>query len=182
MAVICTGKALHACRLRVNEKFSRLASCMHFFGLQDMLHCNIRQNETVIEESGGSATAFPFVWGQTKMEDLEEAWQRLDIILAADVIYHRELFDPLLSALSDLGEYEGHLITFSESKAGLYNRHSTYVWVTTRILRQCSHKAFIAVDRINDKVATDVHRSENQTGVSYICLNQLLLTISSYLM
>ena len=115
MAVICT---VHACTLRVDEKFSGLALFGEFcFGLQEMLHCNIRQNETVFEESGGSATAFPFVWGQTKAEDLKEAWQRSDIILAADVIYHRELFDPLLIALSDLGECGGHLITFSDSKA-----------------------------------------------------------------
>ena len=110
VAVICT---VHACTLRVDEKFSRLVLFGHFLCLQEMLHGNIRQNETVFEESGGFATAFPFVWGQTKVENLEEAWQRLDIILAADVIYHRELFDPLLSALSDLGECGGHLVTFS---------------------------------------------------------------------
>lgn len=72
--------------------------------VQDMLQNNIDLNQNIVFQNGGSAETFPLIWGQTSIEDLEEKWQKIDIILAADVIYHRELFEPLLNTLHELGK------------------------------------------------------------------------------
>ena len=47
--------------------------------------------------------AFPLVWGETDCSTLPSEWQRPDFVLAADVVYHRELFSKLLDALDCLG-------------------------------------------------------------------------------
>ena len=69
-----------------------------------MLRQNIAANELVIRHGGGSIVAFPLVWGETEMKNVEEAWRMPNIVLAADVVYHRELFEPLLQTLRDIGE------------------------------------------------------------------------------
>ena len=43
-------------------------------------------------------------WGVTSVNSLAHGWATPDLVVAADVVYHRELFDPLLSTLSSLGK------------------------------------------------------------------------------
>lgn len=40
----------------------------------------------------------------TPVTDLGADWAHPDFVVAADVVYHRELFGPLLSSLQALGE------------------------------------------------------------------------------
>lgn len=42
-------------------------------------------------------------WGVTSVESLGHDWASSDLVVAADVVYHRELFTPLLHSLSALG-------------------------------------------------------------------------------
>ena len=71
---------------------------------QELLKSNIALNSTLLKASGGLAVAFPLVWGETDCSKLEQQWAKPDLIVAADVIYHRELMDPLLETVKALGE------------------------------------------------------------------------------
>ena len=70
---------------------------------QELLNQNIALNSTSIAASGGSAVAFPLIWGETDCSTLQRIWASPDIVVAADVIYHRELMTPLLSTAEALG-------------------------------------------------------------------------------
>jgi hypothetical protein len=69
-----------------------------------MLKRNIALNSQLIEAGGGTAVAFPLVWGLTHCTTLDQQWRCPDVVMAADVIYHRELISPLFEAMSSLGE------------------------------------------------------------------------------
>lgn len=71
--------------------------------VQDLVRENIALNAHTIAAGGGAAAAHAFVWGQSSLSDLEDRWHAPDLVVAADVIYHRELFQPLLQALTCLG-------------------------------------------------------------------------------
>ena len=71
--------------------------------LQSLLEQNIGLNAATIAASGGSAQCCELIWGQTPASSLGPAWASPDLVVAADVVYHRELFDPLLSSLGSLG-------------------------------------------------------------------------------
>lgn len=43
-------------------------------------------------------------WGVTSVSSLAQGWATPDLVVAADVVYHRELFYPLLSTLNSLGK------------------------------------------------------------------------------
>lgn len=49
-------------------------------------------------------TAFPLVWGETDCSKLPGQWSCPDVIVAADVIYQRELMSPLLESATALGK------------------------------------------------------------------------------
>ena len=68
-----------------------------------MLNSNIALNTGLIEAGGGSAVAFPVVWGSTDCSQLDHQWRFPDVVVAADVIYHRELMTPLLDVMTCLG-------------------------------------------------------------------------------
>ncbi len=71
--------------------------------LQNLVRDNIALNEDAIRAARGSAAACEFVWGQTEVSELPPEWRTPDLIVAADVVYRRELFQPLLHALRALG-------------------------------------------------------------------------------
>ena len=75
--------------------------------LQALLNTNIRQNNPLIEAAGGSAQAAVLSWGLTSLGDLPDGFRQPDIIIAADVIYHRDIFEPLMSTLSAFGDKSG---------------------------------------------------------------------------
>jgi hypothetical protein len=75
---------------------------------QDLLERNIGLNNQLIEAGGGTAVAFPLVWGSTDCSTLDQRWRHPGIVVAADVIYHRELISPLFEAMSSLGEPNLH--------------------------------------------------------------------------
>ena len=77
--------------------------------LQDIVKENISLNSPTIRAAGGSAAAAPLVWGVTRAAELEGGWHAPDLVVAADVVYRRDLFQPLLHALADLsGEHPAH--------------------------------------------------------------------------
>ena len=71
---------------------------------QELLNSNIALNTALLEASGGLAVAFPLVWGETDCSRVEQQWVKPDLVVAADVIYHRELMTPLLETVRALGE------------------------------------------------------------------------------
>ena len=50
----------------------------------------------------------------SSVASLGPAWACPDLVVAADVVYHRNLFDPLLSTLASLGRATGlvHAATY----------------------------------------------------------------------
>ncbi len=69
---------------------------------------NIALNSKTIALAGGNAAAQAFVWGKTDASELAPEWRTPDIIVAADVVYRRELFQPLLHAMKSLGAMPHH--------------------------------------------------------------------------
>ena len=61
-------------------------------------------NEAAIAAGGGSVQCCELTWGVTSVNSLAQGWATPDLVVAADVVYHRDLFDPLLSTLSSLGK------------------------------------------------------------------------------
>lgn len=86
---------------------------------------NIDRNAAVIAAAGGCATAAPCAWGQPidPLDDVpppspqasgggssvgdnnsggsRSSWREPDLLVAADVVYHRELFGLLLKTLGE---------------------------------------------------------------------------------
>lgn len=69
-----------------------------------MIDSNIMLNSDVLASTGGLAVSFPLCWGSTDLEGVPESWRHPDLIVAADVIYHKHLFQPLLQTLKTYGE------------------------------------------------------------------------------
>ena len=57
--------------------------------------------------AGGSAAAQELSWGVTPVSQLPQEWQAPDTILAADVVYRQDLFQPLLHSLEKLCKHSG---------------------------------------------------------------------------
>jgi hypothetical protein len=72
--------------------------------VQSLLEQNMLLNEAAISAGGGSVQCCELTWGVTSVTSLAQGWATPDLVVAADVVYHRELFDPLLSSLSSLGK------------------------------------------------------------------------------
>jgi predicted nicotinamide N-methyase len=70
--------------------------------VQDLIRRNIGLNQEAIDEAGGTATAWVLSWGITQTSQLPDQWQAPDMVLAADVVYRQELFQPLLCCLDML--------------------------------------------------------------------------------
>ena len=79
--------------------------------LQGLLQHNIELNAGAIEQAGGQATAFPLVWGKTDCKSLPYQWRAADFVVAADVIYDRDLMGPLLEVVQAVGENQAFPIT-----------------------------------------------------------------------
>ena len=86
MATLWPTPAIHSCGLH----------------MQDIVRTNIEWNAKIIAAAGGSAHACELVWGITHAADLSPQWAAPDVVVAADVVYRRELFQPLLHALAEL--------------------------------------------------------------------------------
>ncbi|KAA6428174.1 MAG: Methyltransferase family [Trebouxia sp. A1-2] len=67
-----------------------------------LLEQNMLLNEAAIAAGGGSVQCCELTWGVTSVNSLAQGWATPDLVVAADVVYHRDLFDPLLSTLSSL--------------------------------------------------------------------------------
>ncbi len=72
--------------------------------MQSLLEQNILLNKAAIAAGGGSVQCCELTWGVTSVSSLAQGWATPDLVVAADVVYHRELFDPLLSTLDSLGK------------------------------------------------------------------------------
>lgn len=78
-------------------------NCLLVLWLQSLLETNIAKNQEVIQTGGGSVSCANLTWGVTSVESLGQDWASPDLVVAADVVYHRELFTPLLHSISALG-------------------------------------------------------------------------------
>ncbi|KAL3156579.1 hypothetical protein ABBQ38_000869 [Trebouxia sp. C0009 RCD-2024] len=68
-----------------------------------LLDSNIALNQAAVEAGGGSVHCGNLTWGVTAVASLGQDWAGPDLVVAADVVYHRELFNPLLCTMSSLG-------------------------------------------------------------------------------
>lgn len=66
----------------------------------NLLEQNILLNKAAIAAGEGSVQCCELTWGVTSVTSLPQGWATPDLVVAADVVYHRELFDPLLSILT----------------------------------------------------------------------------------
>lgn len=78
--------------------------------VQGLIKQNIQLNEHIIAAAGGSASAHELTWGVTQLSQLPQQWQTPDVVVAADVVYRRELFQPLLHSLDMLGMLPQHYV------------------------------------------------------------------------
>jgi hypothetical protein len=77
-----------------------------------IMEANIEKNRDLITEGGADAVARALVWGEPSTylpgDDVRPGGRaEPDVIVAADVIYHRHLFDPLLECLLHLTDGAG---------------------------------------------------------------------------
>ncbi len=70
---------------------------------QALICHNIALNAAAAAAAGGCAEAAVLAWGATDPRSLPGAWAAPDLVIAADVVYHRELFAPLLTTLAAFG-------------------------------------------------------------------------------
>ena len=70
---------------------------------QGIINSNICDNRLAWETRGGCAEAAELSWGMTDVTAMAAPWSAPDFVIAADVIYDRALFQPLLSTLSAYG-------------------------------------------------------------------------------
>lgn len=92
---------------QITTLYDARANGSKYIGLQELTRQNIRVNEQTIQVAGGSAAAQELSWGVTSVSQLPEEWQAPDTILAADVVYRQDLFQPLLHSLDKLCKYSG---------------------------------------------------------------------------
>ena len=69
---------------------------------QDITEANVGGNADIIAAGGGTAEVAELCWGATDVQRMG-AWAAPDWVIAADVIYDRALFEPLLSTLKSYG-------------------------------------------------------------------------------
>ena len=75
--------------------------------LQDITRSNVRSNLAVIAAGGGTAEVAELSWGATDVSQMG-SWATPEIVIAADVIYDRDLFNPLLQTLNSYGKQVSH--------------------------------------------------------------------------
>lgn len=68
------------------------------------MEANTALNQAAIEAGGGSVHCGNLTWGVTAVASLGQDWAGPDLVVAADVVYHRELFNPLLCSISSIGK------------------------------------------------------------------------------
>ena len=73
------------------------------WSLQDITKANVVSNSAVIHAGGGTAEVAELSWGVTDVTQMG-AWAAPDLVIAADVIYDRDLFAPLLQTFNSYGD------------------------------------------------------------------------------
>ena len=53
--------------------------------VQELIQQNIAENMALTAATGGHVQCCPFTWGKSTLQDLPQAWQQADLIIAADV-------------------------------------------------------------------------------------------------
>ena len=71
---------------------------------QGIIRQNISDNRPAWASGGGTAEAAELSWGLTDVSKMGADWAEPAYVIAADVVYDRALFQPLLSTLSAYGE------------------------------------------------------------------------------
>lgn len=66
----------------------------------DLLRGNAAANAAAVDRAGGAAEVAELIWGQPA---LPQGWERPDFVLAADLVYHRNLYHPLVTTLAQFG-------------------------------------------------------------------------------
>ncbi|CAL8460637.1 g167 [Coccomyxa elongata] len=102
----------------------------------DIVRDNIALNSKTIALAGGNAAAQAFVWGKTDAFELAPEWRTPDMIVAADVVYRRELFQPLLHAMKSLGGSPGTRILLSHVRR----------WKSDKLFFQQARKQWTVTD------------------------------------
>lgn len=66
----------------------------------------MRSNAEAVSAGGGTAEVAELSWGATDVSQMG-AWAAPDLIIAADVIYDRDLFESLLQTFNGYGAHLG---------------------------------------------------------------------------
>ena len=68
--------------------------------MQELLRSNAADNAEAIGRAGGCVDVTELTWGQP---ELPHGWNAPDFVLAADLVYNRHLYEPLLKTLQQFG-------------------------------------------------------------------------------
>lgn len=93
--------------------FPEITPLINVWLLQDIARSNVKSNSAVIAAGGGTAEVAELSWGTTDVSQMGP-WATPDIVIAADVIYDRDLFNPLLQTFNSYGE----LVSYPSSSNG----------------------------------------------------------------
>ena len=77
-------------------------SCRCPLCVQGLLRSNAADNAEAIKAAGGHVDVAELTWGQPQ---LPQGWHAPDFVLAADLVYHRHLYEPLLQTLQQFGAF-----------------------------------------------------------------------------
>ena len=96
------GPYMHQNLAQFSRLHMELTNPLSFCAAQDITEANVSGNSAAVAAGGGTAEVAELSWGVTDVGQMG-TWAAPDLVIAADVIYDRQLFDPLLQTFNGYG-------------------------------------------------------------------------------